>query len=253
MSQVVKKRFGQNFLVDHAAADFMADLLDSNNQDTIIEIGGGAGFLTSHILKKQFNRLIVYEIDRDWIKNLIKVTNNRPDIEIKNENFLDADTDTDTDTLPATSADHLKIIGSIPYNITSPIIHKLLAMKDNPKRIILLMQKEVAEKVTASVPRANYWTYLTLGYKVQKIKDVPPSAFKPPPSVTSSIVLFQKTLGANLDFHKWSRFLHRVYKNPRKMLNKTFDKEFLKRLGIDPSQRPHDLTINDIMLIYTHS
>lgn len=252
MSQKVKakKTLGQNFLKDNKIASLMVNSLELNPSDNIVEIGGGTGILTRLIVDKssKYNKFYVYEIDSDLKPGLEKILNELDKNKLVFENFLDANFD---------DLNRYKIIGSLPYYITSPIIHKILKQKNRPELCVFLVQKEVGEKLISKTPKASYWSYITLGYEVEKIAIVKAESFNPAPKVDSMIIKFTKNKDIedfwtqnNLSFLKWEKFLHHVYKNPRKMINKTFKKEFLEELKIDPSLRPQNLNLTDLLKLY---
>lgn len=249
-----KKTLGQNFLKDNQAAQLMVRSLDMQGADNIIEIGGGTGVLTRLIVEKKNNykKLTVYEIDKDLKPGLAKILNQTGENEPAHthdlifENVLDAD---------FSSIGKYKIIGSLPYYVTSPIIHRMLQQKNRSDVCVFLVQKEVGEKLTSKPPKATYWTYITLGYDVKKIAIVKAEAFSPIPKVDSMIIKFTKNLKTEetlfkIGIFKWEKFLHHVYKNPRKMINKTFDKALLIDLNIDSNLRPQNLELTDLLKIY---
>ncbi len=243
-----KKTLGQNFLKDIKSANLMISSLDMQKGDNIIEIGGGTGVLTRLIADKvnTYNSFTVYEIDEDLKDVLTKILSNDPKNKLLYQNFLDADLG---------MANDYKIIGSLPYYITSPIIHKVLRQTKRPEIAVFLVQKEVGEKLLSAIPSATYWSHTTLGYRVEKVAIVKAEMFSPVPKVDSMIVKFIRQPKAEAElmeigFTKWEKFLHHVYKNPRKMINKVFEKEFLKELGIDSNLRPQNLDIPQLMRIY---
>ena len=247
-----KKTLGQNFLKDNRSAQLMVRSLNMKIPDTIVEIGGGTGVLTRLIVEKKndYANLMVYEIDRDLKPGLDKILNQIDDQSHKHElifeNVLDAD---------FASIGKYKIIGSLPYYITSPIIHRTLQQKNRPDVCVFLVQKEVGEKLTNKAPKATYWTHITLGYDVEQIAIVKAASFSPVPKVDSMIVRFTRNLEteeilSKIGIFKWEKFLHHVYKNPRKMINKTFSKELLAKLEIDPNLRPQNFELNDLLKIF---
>lgn len=254
----LNKSLGQNFLKSKSISNEFVNLVDFENINQIIEIGGGGGILTGILAEKikkfENTRIIVYEIDRKFAINLFKKyeeeSNNN--VEIKNEDILDANLDEFTE--------NFSVIGAIPYYITSPIIHKLLKIKNRPKQILLIVQLEFAHKLTARIDEFNYWNHITYGYKVSFVKRIDKSEFNPAPKVDSAIVkmdlitdlknIFTDNNDKNFTFEKWSKFLHHGHKNPRKMLNKAFDKQLLEKVGIDPDLRPQNIDTKAWLELY---
>lgn len=229
----------------------MIKSLTLENNDVIVEIGGGEGVITRPLLKecnlKKCNSLDVFEIDNNFSFILKSLKPEDVHYDVITGDFLKANLNR--------YENKWKIIGAIPYYITSPIIHKLLQLTKRPTIILLLIQDEVAEKLVSQIPKASYWTYITLGYKVEKISKVPPEAFFPQPKVNSAIVKFTQDTENNLEtndihFNKWEKFLHHAYKNPRKMLKKNFDIKLLEKVKIQPDKRPQHISLKQWVNLY---
>lgn len=241
------KSLGQNFLNDLDIVNLMVNALEIQNKNQIIEIGPGQGSITKSILKKDLNfNLDVYEIDNRFLEILKKLPKEKSiAFNIYNENFLDINLNEkykDKET---------KIIGAIPYYITSPIIHTLLKMETMPTTIVLLIQKEVAEKINSEIPRSNYWSMFTTMYKKEIVQIVNPEAFTPAPKVKSAILKLELIDNKfPIPIQKWSKFLHLIYKNPRKMINKVFEPEILKKANIKSNIRPQNLSFDDCLNLY---
>lgn len=241
------KSLGQNFLKDEIVADNMIRSLDINQNDVVVEIGGGLGALTQKLINQNFFHLYVYEIDKNLIGGLRSILKNKDNVSVICESILDVD----FDKLKANGKE-LKIIGSIPYYITSPIIHKLLESKVRAERIVLLIQKEVSKKILSRIPKANYWTHIILGYDASLIDNVKADDFYPAPKVNSASILLTKNKNdeeilLSVGFFQWSKFLHHAFRVQRKMLNKAFSSEMLKKLKIDSNLRPQNLSRENLL------
>lgn len=243
------KELGQNFLTDKNVVFDMVNALDIESSDEIIEIGPGPGFVTSYLLEKAKEKnakIYAVELDRRLYQNLTERFRGESRIEIHNENILD--------WLPTfLPINDFKIIGSIPYYITSPIIHKIVKMGKRPKNAVLLVQKEVAEKIKSKTPDSSYLssfvqTFFDVGY----LGKVPSKKFDPEPKVDGGILrLNRKEVSFNSDFiRKYEGFLHKAYSNPRKMLNKVFKHEELEKGKIDPQLRAQNLGAGDWLSFY---
>ncbi len=175
------KRFGQNYLVDKNTVRKIADEFNPKPEDTVVEIGPGTGSLTS-LLHNLAKRYIAVEIDRRVIDELKQ---NYPSIEIINKDFLDVD-------LRQFAEEKLRVIGNIPYNITSSIIFKLIENRNKIKDATLMVQYEVAKRITAARGSGkdygilsvllNYFAETKLCFKIS------PDVFYPKPKVFSAIV-----------------------------------------------------------------
>jgi len=248
-----KKRLGQNFLKDEQIITCLVAAAAPTARDIVLEPGAGTGAVTKEIAK-QVKRVYAVEFDRDLITELKQAV--PENTETLNQDVLDLD-------FPTLQPPPTIIIGSIPYQITSPLIHKIIhwawgegadKRPPNLRAISLLIQKEVALKITAPPPKATYLSNLvSLLGKAEIIQTVPPEAFYPEPKVQSAILKI--TTGKIVDWQistliKFENFLHHGFRHPRKMLNKTFDNETLQACNAHPSQRPGNLTINQWLCLY---
>jgi 16S rRNA (adenine1518-N6/adenine1519-N6)-dimethyltransferase len=234
------KELGQNFLTDKAVAADMVNALEIKNGDEVVEIGPGHGIVTSFLLQKVKNikaKVYAVELDTRLYEELRNLYKDEEKIEPINQNILD--------WLPEFSTDKdFKIIGSIPYYITSPIIHKIIKMKNLPEIVVLLVQKEVAEKIKNIAPDSSYMSsFVQTFFNVKYLGKVPSKKFNPEPQVDGGILkMTKRDLDFNPEFiRKYEGFLHRAYSNPRKMLNKVFKHEELEKGKIDPRLRAQNL------------
>lgn len=243
------KKYGQNFLIDNEAIILAVSSLDIQKNDNIIEIGGGDGAISQKLVTYNFNSLKIFEYDTRFSKLLANKFKSYSNISVINENILDYD-------YSDMNQNSWKIVGAIPYYITSPIIHKILKSSKRPSKVVLIIQKEVADKLCAKEGKYNYWSLITYGYHIKRILNLKPTSFSPPPKVISSIVMFEVSSEKDVDilyehgFDKWSKFLHHLFRNPNKMINKTFKKDVLSKLNIDETLRPMHLSKSQIIKLY---
>lgn len=245
---IPQKRFGQNFLINEVVVETMLETTSLQQEDTVIEIGPGIGALTTQIAPK-VKKLIAVEFDR----NMVEILKNNITLEHKNkviivnEDILDF-----SPTSYSLQTFDYKLIGSIPYQITSPLLHKLINWEVKPQVAVLLIQKEVAEKVCSEPPKASYLSIFVSAFsKAEIIKNVKASSFFPPPKVQSAIIKITFENKENsLEPAKFSKFLHHGFKNPRKMINKAFDRKVLNENGINPELRPENLTLEEWIKLY---
>jgi 16S rRNA (adenine1518-N6/adenine1519-N6)-dimethyltransferase len=179
-----KRRLGQNFLVDPNLQRKIVDALEPSPTDTIVEIGPGLGALTHH-LAETGARLVAIELDDDLAPDLAARYADRPNVTIVHDDILDWD----PDALGAPA--RLKVVGNIPYNITSPILFRVLEWAVRPERIVLMIQKEVADRVLAA-PGAKAYGALSVGVQaqadVERLFNVGRQAFRPVPGVDSTVI-----------------------------------------------------------------
>ncbi len=243
------KTLGQNFLMDKSVVRDMVNVLGIENGDEIIEIGSGHGVVTEALIEEvrySDSKIYAVEVDERFCKKLSNLYNTEGNIQVFCEDILQ--------WLPRFSTEKdFKIIGSLPYYITSPIIHGIIKMKKMPKICVLLVQKEVAEKIKSKVPDSSYMSsFAQTFFDVSYLGKVPRKRFKPEPDVDGGILkLTRRNSDFTLDFIiKYEGFLHKAFSNPRKMLNKVFTKEELQKGGIDPTLRAQNLSADEWLNFY---
>jgi 16S rRNA (adenine1518-N6/adenine1519-N6)-dimethyltransferase len=218
-----KKSLGQNFLVDKKALSRIVLAAGIVTGDTVIEIGPGTGLLTHELLKSELGHLICYEVDERAVA-LLREEINDARIEIRKQDFLGAD-------LTEMSKDKLRVVGNIPYYITSPIIFKLIDDRAYVKDALLLVQLEVAERLTASPRTKEYGipTVLTNFFgEVKMLLKVKAGSFRPAPKVDSALVRIDFTRDyftrnslippRGFDSPNFQRFVRNMFAMRRKML-----------------------------------
>jgi len=177
-----KRRLGQHFLTDPRLLARIADALEAGPGDTVLEIGPGQGSLTAS-LSERAGRVIAIEKDRDLVSAL---RSRFPMVQVIQADALDVDWH---DLSPA-DGEGLLVTGNIPYNITSPLIDKAL-LPPRPRRTVFLVQKEVADRITAS-PGTRQYGALTIGVQAvalaERLFTVPAGAFHPRPKVDSAVL-----------------------------------------------------------------
>jgi len=178
-----RKRFGQHFLVDGSVIDRIVDAIDPRPGQALVEIGPGRGALTEPILER-CGALTVIELDRDLAKKLRRT----PGLEVIEADVLGVD----FAGLPAAAAGaRLRVVGNLPYNISTPILFHLLEASDAIEDQHFMLQKEVVDRI-AAVPGNKDFGRLTVmlqwRYEIEPLLDVPPEAFEPPPRVDSAVL-----------------------------------------------------------------
>ena len=176
---IPRKRFGQHFLADRACIDAIVQAIAPRSGDNLVEIGPGTGVLTAPLVA-QTGRLTVIEIDRDLGPRLAA-------------QYGDALTLVQQDVLQVDFSgfgQNLRIVGNLPYNISSPLLLHLIAVADRVRDQHFMLQKEVVDRIVAGPgsDMGRLSVFLQNHYQVVKLFDVPPEAFDPPPKVDSSVV-----------------------------------------------------------------
>ena len=241
-----KKSLGQNFLIDRNIIQKITSIIEIENKN-ILEIGPGTGYLTSSILEKKPRKLIVVEKDNDLVDFLNK--NFQKKIDIINQDILNIN---EKNLYKET----LTVFGNLPYNISTEILCKWIQNLDKENfwfdYLILMFQKEVADRITSEFNSKNYGRLSILAnwkLEIKKIFDVKPSSFYPKPDIDSSVLLFKPKINffnfkdpKNLEKLTRTFFMHR-----RKMLKKPFHQLFrgnfdiAKKYNIDLKLRPQNL------------
>ena len=238
------KELGQNFLVDKNISRDVVDALEVVDGDEIIEIGPGHGAVTEALgnrVKGTKSVVRAVEVDERFIGKLVNMFLYDPNVKIVEDNILDYLPDYEPQG-------EFKIIGSLPYYITSPILHVVIKMEKLPKICVFLIQDEVAIKVSSTSPDASYLSSFTQTFfDVEYLFKVEKDMFKPEPKVNGAVIKLVRR-DANYDrkfIEKYEGFLHKGFASPRKMLNKQFTKDELEKGGIHASLRPQNLSADE--------
>lgn len=180
-----KKALGQNFLVDGNQQRRIVEAVGAGPADTVLEIGPGQGALTRH-LAGNVARLVVVEIDDALAADLRAEYAGRDDVQVVHADFMDVQLQDLADDVG-----RLIVVGNIPYNITTPIIFRLLERASRPRRIVLMIQKEVADRIVAP-PGSSAYGALSVGVRtvahVERLFTVPRGSFRPVPGVDSAVI-----------------------------------------------------------------
>ena len=240
-----KKSLGQNFLIDRNILEQIVDTVEITNKE-VLEIGPGSGNLTTFILKK--NPKKVYTIEKDDELALLLKDKFSDEITIINEDVLKISED-------KISNEKLTVFGNLPYNISTEILSKWIINIDKKfwfENLVLMFQKEVAERIIAEFNTSKYGRLSILSswkLNVKKIIDIKPQSFSPRPKIDSSLLLF--TPKENFFELKDPKNLEKItrifFSQRRKMLKKPFNqvfangKQVAEKFGIDLNLRPQNL------------
>lgn len=250
-----KKFLGQNFLVDDNIAKKIVASLGITENDTVIEIGPGRGVLTKYIQELTDNFYAV-ELDRSIFEELkIKYGGS---INLIHKDFLKIDLDADISIDDRSK--RFKVIGNIPYNITTEILFRLFEYADRVDSAVLMMQKEVAKRLTA-VPDTKDYGILAIQTQLHTVPkilfNVPPTAFFPKPNVFSSIVKldFKRDLSGIKDRRLFKELVRESFGQRRKTMRNSLKRFFerneldVEKIIFDLSRRPENVTIREFELL----
>jgi 16S rRNA (adenine1518-N6/adenine1519-N6)-dimethyltransferase len=248
-----RKRFGQHFL-EPAWADKLVASIVPRPDDRFLEIGPGAGALTLR-LAPRVRAITAVELDRDMVAALEP---RLPDnVSLIQQDFLDADLDS------LMAAGPFRVVGNLPYNVSSPILFKLLRDFRSGARIVdatLMLQREVAERIEAGPDTTDYGVLAILVQfhaDVRRVLTLPPGAFRPPPRVHSAVIrlTFRPPAMPLRDEAVFEQMVRSVFTQRRKTLANALKpfaalrhadvRDVLGAAGIDPVRRPETLTLRE--------
>jgi 16S rRNA (adenine1518-N6/adenine1519-N6)-dimethyltransferase len=245
-----RRRFGQNFLHDPRVIARIADAIDPREGQSIVEIGPGRAALTRALLAR-VKHVTAIEIDRDlaaWLRTEFPADR----LTLVQGDALEVDWRT-------LAAQPLRVVGNLPYNISSPLLFRLMDVADRVVDQHFMLQKEVVERMVAPPGSRTYGrlsVMLQLRYRLARLFDVPRGAFSPPPQVTSSIVRMVPKAASELpavDAAAFARVVAAAFGQRRKILRNALaalaGEELLRSAGVDPQARAETLAVDDYVRI----
>lgn len=248
-----KKKYGQNFLTSDTISECIIDSIKPKENDLIIEIGPGGGALTKKL--KRYNcPIIAYEIDKDTSKFLKNIEDEKT--KIIYEDFMSAKV---KEELQKYEYNNLYIIGNLPYYITTPILERIIDLKIAPKEVVIMVQKEVADRFLAKTKTKDYG-YMTVllnyHFDITKVVDVPRKHFNPMPNVDSAVVKLSKKNSPKADYDKFKQLLKDSFQFKRKTINnnlKKYDLEKVKNIleshGYSLSSRAEEIDLDTFIAL----
>ena len=251
-----KKSLGQNFLIDKNIINKIINSIDLKEEPLIIEIGPGSGALTKELVKLNAN-IISFEIDTRLKSELDKLCNENGNLEIIYEDFLKIDL---KEFLKQKKYKNLYFVANLPYYITTAIINKITE-ESNPKEMILMVQKEVADRFSAHPNTRDYGSisvFLQYNYDISKVVLVPKTCFYPSPKVDSVVIKFEtrenKVKALNEEkFYKLIKdsfqFKRKNLKNNLKGYNQDKINEILKEYNKDLTARAEEISVEEFINI----
>lgn len=254
MSHQVRKRFGQHFLHDPQVIQRIINAINPKPDQHLVEIGPGQGAITLPLLDIM-GRLDVVELDRDLIPILQKACTGKGELHVHQADALKFD----FCQLIATPDEKLRLVGNLPYNISTPLLFHLVTQRHCIADMYFMLQKEVVERIVASPGGGDYGRLsVMLQYycQVTELFSVGPGAFKPPPKVSSAIIYLvphaQPPVQVDND-QALAWIVNRSFSMRRKTLRKSLkgyvDSETMKDLDIDPMLRPECLSLAQFALL----
>ena len=254
------KRFGQNFLIDEKVLRKLMEAASLHPQDIVLEVGPGTGNLTSLIALK-VKKVVAVEKDRRLLKILKEITKDLENVEVIRENILKFQTS-------RIKFPRYKLIGNLPFYLTAPLIRKFLEEKNSPEKMIVIVQKEVGERICAKVPDMNILGVSVQFYSNPEIlSHISKNSFWPRPEVDAVLLKITpvapsrkfpaaESIIAREDFKRiFFRIVKAGFSQPRKQiinnlskmleLTKEKTKGWLLKNNIDPARRAETLNLED--------
>ncbi|EEO28356.1 16S rRNA (adenine(1518)-N(6)/adenine(1519)-N(6))-dimethyltransferase RsmA [Oxalobacter paraformigenes] len=254
MKHLPRKRFGQNFLKDPSVLDKIIAAIAPAASDIMVEIGPGMGAMTGKLLPS-LSRLEVIELDRDLV---VYLRNTFPP-----EKLVVHQGDAlafDMRSLKEQSGEKIRIVGNLPYNISTPLLFHLLEFSLFVKDQHFMLQREVVERMVAEPGSKAYGrlsVMLQWQYDMDMLFIVPPEAFDPQPKVDSAVVrMIPKENPEKCSFPALEKTVTQAFSQRRKMLRNNlapfFTEAELTGLGIEPTKRPEELSVEQFIRLANH-
>jgi 16S rRNA (adenine1518-N6/adenine1519-N6)-dimethyltransferase len=249
-----KKSLGQNFLVDETFVQMIISSLNPQTDETIIEIGPGRGALTKYLVESGAN-VIAIELDRDLVPLLQKEFQDYKNFKIIEQDALEVDF-SQLSTLDSQLS--TKLVANLPYYISTAILLRLIEQNQIFSELILMLQREVVERITANFGNSERGFLTVLveqSFYAEKLFDVPPQAFRPIPKVWSSIVnLTNKNAENEVDQTLFREIVSCGFQQKRKTIQNNLKNspkfnynlaDILEKTSINPNSRAENLTLED--------
>jgi len=244
---VARKRFGQHFLVDRHYIERIVAALDPGPDDNVVEVGPGLGALTRPLLER-VRHLNVIEIDRDLAARMIEeFPAGRLAVHVADALQFDF----------AKLGDDLRVIGNLPYYISSPLLFHLAQYDAQLRDVTVMLQKEVVDRMVATPGTSDYGRLsitLQVRFRIERLFTVPPGAFRPPPKVESAVARLAPLHEAGprlADAALFARIVAAAFGQRRKTLRNALrtlaSEDQLERAAIDPGARGETLSVTDFV------
>ncbi len=246
-----KKSFGQNFLVNEAVIAKIISYVQLLKPKSLIEIGPGLGALTEHLIKFE-SPLKLIELDRDLVEHWRKLG-----LEVIDNDALKVDWQKISNTIPIT------LVSNLPYQISSSLVVDLSVTDTLVENMVLMFQKEVAQRIQARV-RTNDYGLLSVisqsAWDTERVCDANPSSFYPPPKVAGRVLIFRRKPSPGIDGNKFLKMVKAAFAQRRKLLHKNLksilsDKDesligVLKKMGFSEKVRAEELSPDQFIELF---
>ena len=247
VKHIARKRFGQHFLSDGIIIDGIVDAIDPREGQALVEIGPGLGAMTDPLVER-CRRLTVIELDRDLAARLRQ----RPELDVVESDVLRVD----FGALAQRLGQKLRVVGNLPYNISTPILFHLQGAVDQVVDQHFMLQKEVCQRMAASPGGKDYGrlsVMLQWRYHIETVLDVPPASFDPPPRVDSAVVrMIPLPDAAQVSPALLGELVQVAFSQRRKLLRHTLGRWLEARgadLGFDVQRRAEEVPVAEYVAL----
>lgn len=251
MRHIPRKRFGQHFLVDPAVIDSIVRAIDPRPGQAVVEIGPGLAALTQPLVER-LGRLAVVEVDRDLAQRLRA----HGQLRVIEADVLRVDFAMLADELAAAAPAGLRVVGNLPYNISTPLLFHLVGAAGRIADQHFMLQKEVVDRMVAAPATADYGrlsVMLQWRYAMERVLDVPPSAFDPPPRVDSAVVrMVPHPAPVPLALPHFEALVQLAFSQRRKLLRHTLGRWLAQRDfagAFDTQRRAEEVRVDEYVAL----
>jgi 16S rRNA (adenine1518-N6/adenine1519-N6)-dimethyltransferase len=237
-----RKHLGQHFLIDPLVVRRIIDAAQLSKDDLVIEVGSGLGVVTAELAREVY-QLIAVEIDKELLGISQEVLKEQQNVSFVGNDILKVE------LAELALGRKYKVVGNLPYYITAPIVENILTAAERPERAVIMVQKEVAQRMIAAPGSKQYGSFAIFCQfhaKVVLESLVSKSSFLPWPEVSSAIVSLaphNSPLFPGLDEKRFFQIVHTAFQQRRKKLSTSLDELNLGETGIDLNRRPETLSV----------
>jgi len=251
LKHIPRKRFGQHFLVDRSVVQQILEVIAPLPDDNMIEIGPGMGAMTNPLLE-ELKTLCVIELDKDLVQSL----QSNPQLRVISADVLNVNFNELATKLAQTEFKKLRIVGNLPYNISTPILFHLLNFVEIVKDQHFMLQKEVVQRMVAEPSTSDYGrlsVMLQWRYEMTSMLDVEPEAFNPPPRVRSAIIrMTPRSDPPQLEFGVFQSLVQVAFSQRRKLLRHSLGRWLEERQyggSFDLKRRAEEVGVDEFVAL----
>jgi 16S rRNA (adenine1518-N6/adenine1519-N6)-dimethyltransferase len=261
MGHAPLKKYGQHFLTSPSIVQKIIEAASLSPKDAVLEIGPGRGVLTG-LLAGKAGSVLAVEVDGRLAGDLVRDHSSVKNLAILNQDFLKLDL---SKVLDERGIKKFKVVANLPYYITTPILERLFAVRERIESIVVMVQREMADRMAArpGTDFGSFSVFVQYHAGVEKLFEVPPASFYPPPKVTSTVIRLTPQARPPVkvgDEDAFFKFVQKSFSQRRKMLRAVFRQAFdldeaglaslAAKSGIDLTRRPQTVSLPEFATLY---